>query len=439
LEKLNIDLILQLGEGQFIEFKESFDKTLAKEICSFANASGGAIYLGIKDDGLIKGLELTNKLKSEIYDIARNCDPPILISIDYKESIVIIDVREGVNKPYSCSSGFYMRMGANSQKMNRDEILTLAIRSGKIRYDEQICLGFEWKDFDDDKFQYFLELSNISNNLSKGDILTNLKVLTKEGMTNAGILFFAKEPYKYIISSRVRCVHFYDTKRTEILDKKVVDKGIIGNIEFAVEYIKERTPVRYEIKDLARIEHPEYPINAYREAIVNSIIHFDYFLGDQVAVEKMSDKILIVNKGELLFSPDQFGVKSESRNRLLADLLSRTKYMEKAGTGVQRIKEACLSNNNLVEFSFSDSFQIIIKSNNVLDNVLDNVPDNVPDRIKTIMYYIEHNKYITISEMAKLANVNEKTVKRDLEKLRKNEMIIRIGPDKGGYWEVIKS
>ncbi|MCF8362480.1 MAG: ATP-binding protein [Prolixibacteraceae bacterium] len=49
----NIKAALELGEGQFIEFKETPDKSLQREIVAFANASGGMIYLGIIDYGKI--------------------------------------------------------------------------------------------------------------------------------------------------------------------------------------------------------------------------------------------------------------------------------------------------------------------------------------------------------------------------------------------------
>jgi ATP-dependent DNA helicase RecG len=151
---MDLKAVLELGEGQFIEFKESADKSLAREMIAFANASGGAIYLGISDDGKIKGIETTNKLKSQIQDTARNCDPPVAVLLAQADNVLVIEVKEGINKPYSCASGFFMRMGANTQKMNRDEILSLAIKTGKIRYDEQICVDFDWKDFDDEKFDY---------------------------------------------------------------------------------------------------------------------------------------------------------------------------------------------------------------------------------------------------------------------------------------------
>ncbi|MEA2104058.1 MAG: putative DNA binding domain-containing protein, partial [Candidatus Cloacimonadota bacterium] len=198
----NLDELLQLGEGQYIEFKESPDKSLSKEIVAFANASGGIVYLGVSDVGKMKGITITNKLKSRIQDIAHNCDPSIILVLTEVKNILAIEIREGNNKPYSCSSGFFMRMGANSQKMSRNEILALAIRSGKIRFDEQICPNFDWRDFDEDKFEYYLKLANISNSLPRNEILKNLRILTNEGFTNAGVLYFAKKPYKYIISSK---------------------------------------------------------------------------------------------------------------------------------------------------------------------------------------------------------------------------------------------
>jgi len=77
MNKKELEFILQEGEGLKIEFKESFDKSLAKEIVAFANACGGRIFLGVNDKGKIIGCKLTNKLKSRIINIAHNCDPKI--------------------------------------------------------------------------------------------------------------------------------------------------------------------------------------------------------------------------------------------------------------------------------------------------------------------------------------------------------------------------
>ena len=440
---MNINNILEQGEGQYIEFKENLDKSLASEIVSFANASGGKIFLGISDNRVIKGISITNKLKSQIQDIARNCDPEILITFEEYDDVLIINVNEGVNKPYSCSSGFYMRINANSQKMKRDEILQLAIKGGKIRFDEQICTYFDWNDFDDEKFQYYLKLAKISYNLDRDELLRNLKVLTDEGFTNAGVLFFAKNPYKYFFTSKVRCVHFNDNNRVNILDKKEVDRGIIGNIEFAINYLKELIPVRYKIEKLAREEFPEYSEKAYREVIVNAIIHFDYFEGSSIAIEKLKSYIIVNNKGELLFDKKEFGSRSELRNRLLADLLSRTEYMERLGTGIKRIRDACLENGNQVEFDFTDSFWAKIYSNvdvsgKVTEKVTEKVTDKVTDNQYKILIEIKKNQNITTIQLSEIIDISQRKIKDNIAKLKQKGYLIRIGPAKGGYWKILK-
>jgi len=93
----NLQKVTELGEGQFIEFKESLDKNFPKELVAFANASGGKIYIGITDTGKINGFNITNKVKSEIQDIARNCDPPVLLLLSQTNNVLIIEVKEGIN------------------------------------------------------------------------------------------------------------------------------------------------------------------------------------------------------------------------------------------------------------------------------------------------------------------------------------------------------
>ena len=148
MNETEFQFILQEGEGFKIEFKESL-KNLDKEMVAFANASGGRIFLGVDDDSKVKGISITNKLKSQIQVLARNCDPQIKIKQEkllFKEkAILIVEVIEGENKPYQCSSGFYLRQGANSQKLKRDEIISFSIEEGKIKFDEQINKTFDFK------------------------------------------------------------------------------------------------------------------------------------------------------------------------------------------------------------------------------------------------------------------------------------------------------
>jgi ATP-dependent DNA helicase RecG len=130
MNQKELQLILEEGEGHRIEFKESLNN-IDRELVAFANASGGRVFLGITDDKKVKHLTIDNKLKSQIQDIANNCQPTIKISFEEFNKVLIINVREGVDKPYKCSSGFYLRVGPNSQKLNRDEIVAFIKSEGK--------------------------------------------------------------------------------------------------------------------------------------------------------------------------------------------------------------------------------------------------------------------------------------------------------------------
>ena len=132
-----IRFLINQGEGYNLEFKESFSNSIAREICAFANANGGKILLGITDDGEIKGISITNSLKSRIQDIARNLDPPLDVTIRSVGNVAVIDIPEGINRPYSTNGKFYLRYGANSQQLGRGEIRKFFQEEGLVLFDEK--------------------------------------------------------------------------------------------------------------------------------------------------------------------------------------------------------------------------------------------------------------------------------------------------------------
>ena len=100
-------MLLEEGEGYKIEFKEGISG-IDKDMVAFTNSSGGRIFLGITDDKQIKGINITNRLKTQIQDIANNCRPKVKIFLEqiefHDKDVLIVSVREGEDKPYECSS-----------------------------------------------------------------------------------------------------------------------------------------------------------------------------------------------------------------------------------------------------------------------------------------------------------------------------------------------
>ena len=137
IKQNDIDFILKSGEGFKVEFKES-PNHIDRAMAAFANAEGGKIYLGLNDRKEVVGLNITNALRSQIQDIARNCDPPVNISLEAFEEILVVEIKEGTNKPYKCKDGFFMRIGPNSQKMSRNEIIDLIVKEGRVFFDDRL-------------------------------------------------------------------------------------------------------------------------------------------------------------------------------------------------------------------------------------------------------------------------------------------------------------
>ena len=143
LTKKELQFIIDQGEGYNTEFKLSYTSNLAKEICAMANATGGKILIGVSDDGAIKPIKITNRLKSEIQSLVRNFDPSFNVIIDEFDGVLVIDVPEGNEKPYSASGKFYLRQGASSQQLSRNEIRNFFIQEGLIMFDDQANKEFD--------------------------------------------------------------------------------------------------------------------------------------------------------------------------------------------------------------------------------------------------------------------------------------------------------
>ena len=342
-----LEILLQEGEGTLLEYKESLSASFARELVALANTLGGRILLGVRDDGKVVGVGDSNELRARIQDIARNCDPPVKVLLERVGKVTVVTVRESDAKPVQCSDGFFWRQGAVTQKLSRTEIRDFFRREGGVRFDLSLCSGFRYpRDFDPSKLEAWLDLSRITVRQPVEDILVNIEAAERAGgkllFRNAGALFFAREPRRFFNQAYITCILFKGTDRVHVLDRKDFDGGLVSDIEESLRFIERNTRTAYRIEKLQREEIPEYPMAALREALTNAVMHRDWFNeGANVFVEIYDDRIEIVSPGGLPpgLSTSELGSRSVRRNALIADLLHRIAFIEKAGTGIRRMRE----------------------------------------------------------------------------------------------------
>jgi len=445
-EKELINLI-KIGEGINLEFKEGFNvQSLGREMCAFANEGGGKIIFGVRDDGGIKGFSLTNSQSSQIQMIARTMEPVLNIEIETVGDLVVIHIPEGKNKPYSYAGQYYLRGGANSQKLNRDELRAFFQEEGLVSFDEKLNKEFNLKDdFSEDKFKKFLEMANITDNQDKKIVLGNLGLLKNNYLVNAGVLMFCKRVSKFFLQGKVTCVLFEGTS-SNIISKKEFDSDLISNYESAYDFIVSKLNTRYII-ERERTERFELPKKAIREALMNAFIHRDYFMKGHVQINIFIDRVEISNPGGLVkgLKKEDLGVKSLARNHVLFDILSRTPYVEKAGTGIQRIRDSMREYGLGVEFKSTGFFTVIFQRERFGETTQESSVKNQPktsqkpakeERKKLILQAIKE-KTFTKRGFAQEIWMNKSTIESDLEELKNAGKIKRIGSAKGGSWEVL--
>ena len=338
--------LLARGEGSTVEFKRSRPSDLGREICAFANATGGVILLGVDDDGTVRGVEGHNRLKSRVQSIARSADPAIGVEVESMGEVLVVTIPPQRGKPYSFGGKFFMREGASSQQMSRDEIRELFFAEGAIRFDRSPCHRFSLDhDLDEGTWVAFRRRAKIPEQMEPETALRNLDLLASDGrMTNAGAWLLATRIRKFHSSAHLSCALFEGTTKREILDRRDCQADVYSMVDDAMTWVRSKINVRYIITgSVNREERPELPLDAIREAVVNAVAHRNYRSTANVQVCLFHDRLEVVSPGGLPagITEAELGIKSVPRNPLLFGLLHRMEAVEQIGSGIRRIRGLC--------------------------------------------------------------------------------------------------
>jgi len=431
--------IIKTGEGYTIELKESLNSSIGKDICAFTNSSGGKIIIGVDDKtNKIKGYKLTNSDKSKIQNIARNMNPAFNVQTEQIKDLAIVYVPEGKNKPYTVNGRFYLRYGANSQQMNRDEIRNLFQKENLISFEKQTT-DFKEKDFSIEAFEKFKKEARLDKDLSKKHILTNLNLLTNSKLNNSGILFLLKDISKYLPNATISCFLYADKEQTEIIDSKEFTWDFISNLNNTYNYLISKLNTAIIIKDLKHQTKLELPKEALREAIINAMTHRDYFFPSNIQVNVDPEKVEIVNPGKLLFPEEELGKRSAQRNPILVDLVHRIGLVEKAGSGIRRIRKLMKENGSKIKFEIGTYFSVVfyrqIRSKSEA-NPKQIRSKSEADRLDWILSELKERGKIKAKEVQSFFSIHRDTAIEDLNKLIKQGKIVKRGGGNNIWYEL---
>jgi len=453
MDEKEVKKAIESGENQKIEFKEKFDNETIETVVAFANSDGGTILIGVNNKGEIKGVSIGKEtLKEWINKISQSIEPTSIPEIEiYKigsKDVVEITIKESPLKPISYKGISYLRVKNSNRKLSSKEVADLHLQTTGSSWDSYFARDANLEDIDLKKIEEYIKLANETGRRKikekPFEVLKKIELIKNNRPTWAAILLFRKEFQRFISQAKIHCGKFKLSK-IEILDDRMIEDDLIGQVDEAMNFIKKYVSVRFVITGKPRRDEIwEYPLNALREAIINAIVHRDYTELGEIQIEVYDDRIEIWNPGKLplgikiedLYKEDH---KSIPRNKLTAQIFYDIGFIEKYGSGTIRMLELCKKSGIFLEFKeISNGFSVVFRKDIYTEDYLKKLGLN-ERQINAVKYVKEKNK-ITNNEYQKLFDVSRQTSTRELSNLTKRIIFRQVGvTGKGTFYTLVQT
>lgn len=475
------------GETSTVELKKAVPRPseLAERMCGMANAQGGLIIIGVEDSSLMvvgvpdARMALTRDM---VLRAARQIDPPLLLDPAEPEvymlngkQVVVATIPPSRGPVYQASGVFWIRRGTHTVPLSASEMLELANDRGLQDWELQPAQDATMKDIDPERVEAYVHMrSTRSRNFRRFDnlqqFLAGMKcartVSRKTVPTNAGILFFGRHPQQHIIQSEVVCILYRDMSGIGgYTDRKIITGTIQELIDETEAFLTQHIPVGGRIEGWKRIDLPDYPLEALREAVVNAVIHRDYTRrGESIRLFYYANRIEVHSPGLLLpgVSIEQMQrgeVTSKLRNPILANLLRDIPgYMERVGSGIRLMLDET-RRMGLPPPQFREMSEFVVtfsktpvaaptrassSSGTLWDAETlqsDIAADEFPlleqeRRMQQAMQYVRERGVITNTVYRELTSVSEATARRDLEALVERGALRGTGKTRGRQYRL---
>jgi len=347
---------------------------------------------------------------------------------------------------------------------NIDELKTQVLNSlisyldeegilSKLPFDQVICREAGYETIDEEEVRDFLENRAIKLDVDipkisiKDFLIKTLKVVKEEKgelkPTNAGLLFFGKNPSKYISQNEIRIARFKGITRINFIDSKEIKGPIYKMLNEVEMFFRRNTRLANKIVEFKRVDIPEYPYEAIREAVINAIAHRDYaHRWSPIMFSIFDDRVEITSPGGLLQGLDIRHLEGvhETRNKEICKIFHETKDMERYGTGITKMKN-WMTEHGLkppVITQPGDFFRITFYGPG--DKILDLVPSIPKERqtdlkelglndrqIEALRLMVNEGKALTNRKYRQLFDVSNQTFVRDMRMLSKLEFVTSEG------------
>ena len=437
--------LISIGESETTVFAATGRRmdSIAASACALVNQHGGSVIWGVADSGKVEGVPKAKERSEELTKLlAKSIRPrPVFLVrtelIEDKE-VVLVEVAEGASKPYRFGTHVYVRLGDTEMRASMDETAHLMQRSAAslTRWEQEAMPGFllehcnraELQAAKDDMVRsgrFALEVP-----FDDGELLSRLQLTSGSQLTNGCVVLFADEARRWSPHLDLRLVIYSGGPGPKPTHRMALSGPAIRCLNEAIGALQRQHPDRMAFRpnQVQRTDFPAYPPYAVREALVNALVHRDYAQPNgSVTVELHPNRLVFTNPATLSDNwTEKDAIKGQvSRlvNPTIANVFLFRGYMEQMGSGIPAIIRACKeAKAKAPTWRMKDGMlQLTMYRSKVWE-----IPDASP-REKTLLAHMVLGKRYSIRELAKVAKVTERQLRRDLQALMADGRIQREG------------
>ncbi|MCQ2259284.1 MAG: putative DNA binding domain-containing protein [Bacteroidaceae bacterium] len=478
-----IKTLIASDETRCVEMKKTTGelKDGMHSLCAMLNSDGGYVIFGIAPKSLkIIGQMVTDNTRKEIGREIRKLEPCVNMPVDYIDvpgsdglQLIVLHADKNLyaDAPYVFDGKPYYKLESTTMQMPQQMYVEMLRQrdAHKFHWDAQVCDSHAIADLDDTLIRRV-----VRNGINNGRIhasaaedtteqlLDRLELLKGGKLINAAAALFAHKFNEYPqIELAMAC--FRGTTKNIFVDSKFAKGNLFNMLDAGITFLMNNLKIGGKVVGLVREEKLELPVEAMREALINALCHrqIERTLAN-VTLAIYDDRVEISNPGclppEIPLEKIKEPHRSYPRNKSIAQVLYLTAYLERWGTGVERIVQICkeygvpepewtaTAHDVTVTFwrkSKDAETQNGGNSGGNGGNSGDNIGQNkLTERQRIICDAIEVNgnvtaKTLAVTLAATLA-VSARTIERELNFLRKEGYITKEGKANKGFWKVLK-
>jgi ATP-dependent DNA helicase RecG len=444
-------------ENQNTEWKESWRDEYLKWLCGFANAEGGVLVIGRNDQGQPIGVPDAKKLLVDLPNKIRDVlgiVPTVRLLREGGKELVEIRV-ESYPNPISYKGEYHLRSGSTKQELKGTALDRFLLRKYGRTWDSAPVPGVTARQLSAAAFTTFRKLANQSERMTAADLkgsreslLEKLRLTEGTYLTRAAVLLFHPQPHRFFTGAYVKIGLFRD--RSDVVYHDVIEGDLFTQASKAVELLRlkyMKAAISYQ--GIHRVETYPVPYEALREALLNAIIHRDYAAATPIQIKVYEDKMSIWNPGHLPenWTPEKVMQQHASKpfNPEVAHTFFRSGEIEMWGRGIEHIFDECRAGgfpDPVIEQEADGWWAKFTFPKSVVNRLSgEDAASTVKTKEKTrekILRLIRADPLLSTAELAEQLGLTQKGVEWQIQKLKADGILKRVGPARGGNWEIVK-